>query len=315
MSQLQFQCPASPMSAAPAPLQLGQPQPGYSIPCASGTLPSESASQPIRSSALPAGSATPYNTTTGLFILFFCAQKRTTFSLANICGSLISNPSLIKRCLWRAVCTLQSLHLKYLFYASCFQRLAMHVFLSCCQTLGLGSTFCFCVHDHVYLLSCEYFLNLIFAFVTVSNMANPKEKTPMCLVNELARFNKIQPEYKLLCEQGPAHSKVLWEYFLKTTQWCNFIYAVVFFCHKFMLLTRNLLYFLCFLSLSDFLSQAHTGRSALGSRGDQHQESPAFRCCFCPRWDDTSQAHHEDAPQHRQEPRWALPTGSVAASF
>uniref|UniRef100_A0AAQ5YZ73 Double-stranded RNA-binding protein Staufen homolog 1 n=1 Tax=Amphiprion ocellaris TaxID=80972 RepID=A0AAQ5YZ73_AMPOC len=106
MSQLQFQCPSSPMPAAPAPLQLGQPQPGYSIPCASGTLPSESASQPIRSSALPAGSATPYNTT------------------------------------------------------------------------------------------------------TVSNMANPKEKTPMCLVNELARFNKIQPEYKLLCEQGPAHSKI-----------------------------------------------------------------------------------------------------------
>uniref|UniRef100_A0AAQ6IKQ3 DRBM domain-containing protein n=1 Tax=Anabas testudineus TaxID=64144 RepID=A0AAQ6IKQ3_ANATE len=106
MSQLQFQCPASPMPAASAPLQLGQPQPGYSIPCASGTLPSESASQPIRSSSLPAGSATPYNTT------------------------------------------------------------------------------------------------------TVSNMANPKEKTPMCLVNELARFNKIQPEYKLLCEQGPAHSKI-----------------------------------------------------------------------------------------------------------
>ncbi|KAG8447078.1 hypothetical protein GDO86_014505 [Hymenochirus boettgeri] len=42
-----------------------------------------------------------------------------------------------------------------------------------------------------------------------SNMANPKEKTPMCLVNELARFNKIQPEYKLLSEQGPAHSKVI----------------------------------------------------------------------------------------------------------
>ncbi|KAK2862027.1 hypothetical protein Q5P01_001560 [Channa striata] len=106
MSQLQFQCPSSPMPAASAPLQLGQPQPGYSIPCASGTLPSESASQPIRNSSLPAGSATPYNTT------------------------------------------------------------------------------------------------------TVSNMANPKEKTPMCLVNELARFNKIQPEYKLLCEQGPAHSKI-----------------------------------------------------------------------------------------------------------
>ncbi|XP_029772213.1 double-stranded RNA-binding protein Staufen homolog 1 isoform X3 [Suricata suricatta] len=41
-----------------------------------------------------------------------------------------------------------------------------------------------------------------------SSMAHPKEKTPMCLVNELVRFNKIQPEYKLLHEQGPAHCKV-----------------------------------------------------------------------------------------------------------
>uniref|UniRef100_A0A8C5MWB8 Double-stranded RNA-binding protein Staufen homolog 1 n=1 Tax=Leptobrachium leishanense TaxID=445787 RepID=A0A8C5MWB8_9ANUR len=41
-----------------------------------------------------------------------------------------------------------------------------------------------------------------------SNMANPKEKTPMCLVNELARFNKVQPEYKLLSDQGPAHCKM-----------------------------------------------------------------------------------------------------------
>ncbi|XP_077480416.1 double-stranded RNA-binding protein Staufen homolog 2 isoform X2 [Stigmatopora argus] len=40
------------------------------------------------------------------------------------------------------------------------------------------------------------------------NMANPKEKTPMCLVNELARFNRIQPQYKLLNERGPAHSKL-----------------------------------------------------------------------------------------------------------
>ncbi|XP_040291755.1 double-stranded RNA-binding protein Staufen homolog 1 isoform X2 [Bufo bufo] len=40
------------------------------------------------------------------------------------------------------------------------------------------------------------------------NMANPKEKTPMCLVNELARYNKVQPQYKLLSEQGPAHSKM-----------------------------------------------------------------------------------------------------------
>ncbi|XP_037106734.1 double-stranded RNA-binding protein Staufen homolog 1 [Syngnathus acus] len=108
MSQLQFQCPASPMPAAPAPLQPGQPQmrPPFSIPCAASTLASESAGQPVRSSALPAGSATPYTT------------------------------------------------------------------------------------------------------VTVSNMANPKEKTPMCLVNELARFNKLQPEYKLLSEQGPAHCKI-----------------------------------------------------------------------------------------------------------
>lgn len=40
------------------------------------------------------------------------------------------------------------------------------------------------------------------------NMANPKEKTPMCLVNELARFNRIQPQYKLLNEKGPAHAKL-----------------------------------------------------------------------------------------------------------
>ncbi|XP_029447343.1 double-stranded RNA-binding protein Staufen homolog 2 isoform X2 [Rhinatrema bivittatum] len=40
------------------------------------------------------------------------------------------------------------------------------------------------------------------------NMANPKEKTPMCLVNELARFNRIQPQYKLLNEKGPAHAKM-----------------------------------------------------------------------------------------------------------
>ncbi|EMP32280.1 Double-stranded RNA-binding protein Staufen like protein 2 [Chelonia mydas] len=39
-------------------------------------------------------------------------------------------------------------------------------------------------------------------------MANPKEKTPMCLVNELARFNRVQPLYKLLNERGPAHAKM-----------------------------------------------------------------------------------------------------------
>lgn len=73
MSQHQYHCPASPMPAAPALLPLGQPQSGYSIPCGSGILPSESASQPIRSSALPAGSATPYTTTTGyILFLFVC---------------------------------------------------------------------------------------------------------------------------------------------------------------------------------------------------------------------------------------------------
>ncbi|XP_074134983.1 double-stranded RNA-binding protein Staufen homolog 2 isoform X2 [Sminthopsis crassicaudata] len=40
------------------------------------------------------------------------------------------------------------------------------------------------------------------------NMENPKEKTPMCLVNELARFNRVQPQYKLLNERGPAHAKM-----------------------------------------------------------------------------------------------------------
>ncbi|XP_077866790.1 double-stranded RNA-binding protein Staufen homolog 2-like [Saccoglossus kowalevskii] len=39
------------------------------------------------------------------------------------------------------------------------------------------------------------------------NMANPKEKTPMCLLNELARYNKTQPQYKLQDESGPAHQK------------------------------------------------------------------------------------------------------------
>ena len=29
----------------------------------------------------------------------------------------------------------------------------------------------------------------------------------MCLVNELARFNKIQHQYRLTNEQGPAHKK------------------------------------------------------------------------------------------------------------
>lgn len=38
-------------------------------------------------------------------------------------------------------------------------------------------------------------------------MANTKEKTPMCLINELARFNKVQHQYRLVDESGPAHKK------------------------------------------------------------------------------------------------------------
>jgi double-stranded RNA-binding protein Staufen len=41
-------------------------------------------------------------------------------------------------------------------------------------------------------------------------LANTKEKTPMCLVNELARFNKISHQYTLVDEQGPAHKKIFY---------------------------------------------------------------------------------------------------------
>ncbi|XP_046335336.1 double-stranded RNA-binding protein Staufen homolog isoform X2 [Haliotis rufescens] len=40
-----------------------------------------------------------------------------------------------------------------------------------------------------------------------SALANTKEKTPMCLINELARYNKILHQYTLVDEQGPAHKK------------------------------------------------------------------------------------------------------------
>jgi double-stranded RNA-binding protein Staufen len=42
---------------------------------------------------------------------------------------------------------------------------------------------------------------------TKQHVANTKEKTPMCLINELARFNKVQHQYCLTDEQGPAHKK------------------------------------------------------------------------------------------------------------
>lgn len=41
-----------------------------------------------------------------------------------------------------------------------------------------------------------------------TNMANTKEKTSMCLLNELARFNKLQPKYELINEKGPPHEKI-----------------------------------------------------------------------------------------------------------
>ena len=41
----------------------------------------------------------------------------------------------------------------------------------------------------------------------LESLASTKEKTPMCLVNELARYNKLQHQYRLIGEQGPAHKK------------------------------------------------------------------------------------------------------------
>ena len=42
----------------------------------------------------------------------------------------------------------------------------------------------------------------------VEDHSNPsKVKTPMCLINELARYNKIQQQYRLTDESGPAHKK------------------------------------------------------------------------------------------------------------
>ncbi|KAL5014604.1 hypothetical protein ScPMuIL_008874 [Solemya velum] len=45
---------------------------------------------------------------------------------------------------------------------------------------------------------------------TEQNLANTKEKTPMCLINELARYNKISHQYTLVDEQGPAHKKTFY---------------------------------------------------------------------------------------------------------
>nr|XP_034323124.1 double-stranded RNA-binding protein Staufen homolog isoform X1 [Crassostrea gigas] len=45
---------------------------------------------------------------------------------------------------------------------------------------------------------------------STNNLANTKEKTPMCLINELARYNKISHQYTLVDEQGPAHKKIFY---------------------------------------------------------------------------------------------------------
>lgn len=54
------------------------------------------------------------------------------------------------------------------------------------------------------------------AYSTPQNQANgesngskkaPKEKTPMCQVNEIAKFNKLAPKYTLTGEEGPPHHK------------------------------------------------------------------------------------------------------------
>ncbi|ESP03356.1 hypothetical protein LOTGIDRAFT_82984, partial [Lottia gigantea] len=41
-------------------------------------------------------------------------------------------------------------------------------------------------------------------------VANTKEKTPMCLLNELARYNKVSHQYMLVDEEGPAHQKLFY---------------------------------------------------------------------------------------------------------
>lgn len=55
----------------------------------------------------------------------------------------------------------------------------------------------------------SFTFHLMLEFVQeANNMANTKEKTSMCLLNELARFNKLQPKYELVSEKGPPHEKI-----------------------------------------------------------------------------------------------------------
>ncbi|KAM7345680.1 double-stranded RNA-binding protein Staufen isoform 2-T2 [Cochliomyia hominivorax] len=43
--------------------------------------------------------------------------------------------------------------------------------------------------------------------VTEKDIKSTREKTPMCLINDLARFNKISFQYRLTSERGPPHCK------------------------------------------------------------------------------------------------------------
>ncbi len=132
-------------------------------------------------------------------------------------------------------------------------------------------------------------------------MANPKEKTPMCLVNELARYNKIQPEYKLLSEQGPAHSKVRLGALLYTQT------------HK--TVSSRLPELSDVVCWSDFLSAVNSGGSALGCRGDQYQKSPALSSNMCSRSNRSPQTQSQKPPPPRQEPRWDLQGLRVYVQF
>lgn len=96
----------------------------------------------------------------------------------------------------------------------------------------------------------------------------------MCLVNELARYNKIQPEYKLLSEQGPAHSKVHLTLYLSVP---TFLLAPV-------------IFIMLFLSFClDIYCAVDSGGAALGGRGHQYKESSAFCSSLCAFPDHTAQ--------------------------
>ncbi|XP_057377966.1 double-stranded RNA-binding protein Staufen homolog 2-like isoform X2 [Daphnia carinata] len=54
---------------------------------------------------------------------------------------------------------------------------------------------------------CKYASSLSIVLQQVCEQSG-KKKTPMCLVNELARHHKIHPQYRLTEESGPPHQKI-----------------------------------------------------------------------------------------------------------